>query len=1194
MSSPHRSIFADPGGRRRRWLQIMLFLIVVSLLGASIYFISSLLIAPKLYLPPNVRDYRAQLKSTSFTPSPLLEMKDDWHHLLPTKSIARFTPNLTPFNLPIGPLKKPGISASVSRSLFPIRLAYASSFDNSSDLSLKHHNELLTHIAVDWFSLVGVEKKLEEEPNEPLASFCTRKGLALLPTLRNLEGNQWQSEAVEELLKSSPQEQTAFFDHLLQRLPANAIGLLLEWSEIDVTYRADLTRFLTAWTSYFHDHHKEFWITIPMGKDQMVYDIDALSKVADHLVATLYDENSQPDDAGPLASMEWFQESLNQLLSQGDPEKWIVTLGAYGCDWNNTKETLEPLSFIDVMARANLAAVESLFVDAPSFSPHFNYISQEENKVLLSTDHVSKAPTTSRNEHEVYFLDAATFYNQLHVLKSHHVGGIGIYRLGQEDPDLWKGLQLTLTMELEQREKPTPEEIHELEHLDFKNEIASIGSGDFISAGESASDGARTITLDEDDFLIENYTQFPRPACIYRQGAPTAHQVAITFDDGPDPTWTPLLLKILKEKQAPAAFFILGGQAQQFPDLVQRIQRDGHEFGNHTYTHENLGEISDEKICLELNATTRLLESITGHSTSLFRPPYNGDGNPSTPGELRALQVASELGYLTVGESIDPNDWDQPGVEVILQRVKNQRAQGGSILLLHDAGGNRSQTVAALPQIIDYFRARGDEIVPLSAMIGLPDDILMPPLRQADVTLATRYIYGSFATLRFLEMVAWSLLIIATLISLVGILFYIGCALKHRARERAAASRQSELPIEAVATIAGSLLSPGCCDFHGDTFSLQTSPLSLPSASVIIAAYNEERVIASTLEHLILSDYDAPLDLVIVDDGSQDQTAAVIEAFIEKNRLLPNRTILFIRQPNSGKAIALNKAIEAAQHDLIVTLDADTMVTPTALRELVVPFSDPKVGGVSGHIRVGNPQQWLGRFQQIEYEFAFEVNRRAQDLLGCITVLPGALSALRTKALRDIGPLPTETLAEDTDLTLQLHRLGWKVTYAPLALADTEAPNSLKALLSQRFRWAFGILQCLWKHRSLLLSPGSGWLGWFALPSIWIFQIGLIALTPLLDLMVICSLFWGRGSAIWPYFCISIILDMGLAAVAAYFAGRSAWSAWRALPMRFVYRPLLGYITWKCLFKAAAGSWVRWSKLERTAAAIREREKAEG
>jgi cellulose synthase/poly-beta-1,6-N-acetylglucosamine synthase-like glycosyltransferase/peptidoglycan/xylan/chitin deacetylase (PgdA/CDA1 family)/spore germination protein YaaH len=1166
MSSPHSSIFADPNGRRRRWLKVTLFLTTITLLGASIYFVSSLLIAPKLSLPTTVRDYRAQLKSASLPPSPLLEMREDWHHLLPIKSPPPFSPNVPPFNLPIGPLKKTVYSSSLSPSLFPIRLGYASSFDSASDLSLKHHSDLLTHVATDWFNLVGVEQKLIEEPNDPLVSFCAHKGLALLPILRNIDGDQWQSEAVEGLLKASPQEQGSFFNHLLERLPPTAIGLLLEWSEIDLTYHAELTSFLIALAKALHEHHRELWITIPTGKDRALYDIDTLINVADHLVATLYDQNSQPDDAGPLAAIEWFQESIDSLITQAkNSDKWVIALGAYSSDWNITKETLEPISFGDAMARAHLAAVDSIDVEAPSFSPYFDYLSQEENRTLLSTDRapISVHPSP-RNEHEVYFLDAITFYNQLHVLKPYRVGGVGIYRLGQEDPDLWKGLQVTLNMELEQREEPSAEELQNLETLDVKHEIASIGSGDFLSVGEPPCNGFRTVTLDEENLLVENYTQFPRPSCVYHQGAAAPHQVAITFDDGPDPTWTPRMLKILKEKKVPATFFILGCQAQQFPDLVQLIQNEGHEFGNHTYTHENLAEISNEKIALELNATTRLLESITGHSTSLFRPPFNGDGNPSTPGELRALEIASELGYLTVGESIDPNDWEQPGIDTIIQRIKNQRAQGGSIILLHDAGGNRSQTLAALPQIIDYLRARGDEIVPLSVMIGLPDDILMPPLRQADVTLATRYIYGSFATLRCLEMVAWSLLVIATIVSLVGILFYIACAIRHRTIEKK------------------STPSSGWC------------PPTPSPVTIVIAAYNEERVIISTLEHLIRSRYDGPLELIVVDDGSQDRTAELIEAFIEKNRFCFNRSVLLIRQPNRGKATALNRAIEAAQHELIVTLDADTMVTPRALEELLLPFKDPKVGGVSGHIRVGNPHRWLGRFQQIEYEFAFEINRRAQDFLGCITVLPGALSALRATALHEVGPLQTETLAEDTDLTLQLHRLGWKISYAPMALADTEAPNSIRALLSQRFRWAFGTLQCLWKHRSLLLSPGSRWLGWFALPSIWVFQIGLIALTPVLDILVICSLCWGRGGAIWPYFVISVALDIGLAAMAAGFAGRSKWSSWRALPMRFLYRPLLGYIIWKSLIKAAEGSWVRWTKLERTAAAIKEKREAAG
>ena len=1188
-TSPAHSIFADPRGRRRHLLQGAAVVVSITLLGASAYFISSLLIAPKLRLPEEVRVYRTQLKAKTIKDSPSFEMKDDWHHLLDASVPLPF-PNNNPTSTFENQVKSAspasGANNLISSTTLPIRLGYVVNWDPASENSLKQHAALLTHVATEWFDLVSVEGKLVEQPNETAHSFCLRKGLGLLPTLRNLDGDAWQPEAVETIVTASLNDRQTFINHLLQRLPQGAIGLLVEWNELDPSYQKEISQFFYELATSLHAHHQELWVTIPIGMARNVYDLATISQSADHLVATLYDENCDPDDAGPLAEADWVEQSLQPLLAYGKPEQWIAGLATYSADWNETKGTMEPLSFVDAMARAKIAAAENVAVEAPHFSPHFNYFSG----------------TTAQENHELWFLDAITFFNQLQTIAPYHLGGIAINRLGQEDPALWKSLQCDMAMNAEHRSQPTDEELQDFETLSLGDEIASIGSGDFLSIGTEVTEGWRNITLTPDGMMSATYDEFPRPACIYRQGTAGPHQVALTFDDGPDPTWTPKILKILEDKKVPATFFILGSQAQQFPDLVQRVQREGFEFGNHTYTHQNLGEASDEQICLELNATTRLIESITGHSTSLFRPPYNGDGNPSTPGELRALQVASDLGYLTVGESIDPDDWERPGTDVIIQRIKEQRALGGSVILFHDAGGNRAQTVAALPQVIDYLHARGDELVPLSTLIGLPKDILMPPLRQSDMTMATRYVYGSFATLRVIEMTAWTLLVIATILALLRILFFIICAIKHRRRHCRRDDRRWEhkdrklncLPSSPFddASIAKNLLK-------NETSS--SAPISwktegFPALSVIIAAYNEERVIASTIEHLIKSDYPAALELIIVDDGSHDQTTAVVKNLIEKMSPSLDCKISLIQQKNSGKATALNRAIAASRHEFIVTLDADTMVTSCALRDLITPFSDSSVGGVSGHIHVGNPKRWLGRFQQIEYETAFEIDRRSQDLLHCITVLPGALSAFRKTALEQVtnkfnqsGPLTTETLAEDTDLTLQLHRLGWKITYAPHALADTEAPENIKALISQRFRWAFGTLQCVWKHRSLTFAPGSSWLGWFALPSIWIFQMGIIALTPLLDVMVLFSLCFGRGKAIWPYFMASLILDSGLAALAAHFAQRSAWSAWRAFPMRLLYRPILGYVVWKCLLKAAGGSLVRWSKLERTAGAIEQK-----
>jgi peptidoglycan/xylan/chitin deacetylase (PgdA/CDA1 family) len=313
-------------------------------------------------------------------------------------------------------------------------------------------------------------------------------------------------------------------------------------------------------------------------------------------------------------------------------------------------------------------------------------------------------------------------------------------------------------------------ELEELAKMNLDEQIASTGSGDFISVGEDARQGERSVTQQPSGELLDRYTRFPMPENIIRQGDPGKHMVAITFDDGPDPKWTPKILEILKQKKAPATFFVLGSQVQQYPDLLERIAREGHEIGNHSYTHQNLAEAGDEEIELELNATTRLIEAVTGHSTAYFRPPYNSDGTPTQPGEVRALRVARDLGYLTVGQSIDPDDWERPGVEALIQRVKKQRGEG-SVILLHDAGGDRSQTVAALPSIIDYLRERGDVIVPLSEIIRLPRDTVMPPLREQDQPLATRYVYGGFAVMRFLEDAAWTLLAVATLLALMRVVF---------------------------------------------------------------------------------------------------------------------------------------------------------------------------------------------------------------------------------------------------------------------------------------------------------------------------------------------------------------------------------------------------------------------------------------
>ncbi len=1105
-----QSVFADPRGIRRRALQAIAILGTLLFLGASGYFIWGLLIGPELRLPPAIRNSHFQYKALPPAPSPLRDVKADWRRIIHSASGAHGQPK-TPERL-----KTNGIV-----------LGYVSPWDQASLISLEHHADELTHVAAEWFSIMDVEGTLREDPADKARLLCVRKGLGFLPILRNIDGDRWRPEAVEELAHAAPAERAAFLDKLISRMPPGSTGLLVEWTQLDPTYKEEISRLIKELADHLHAAGKELWFTVPTGNDFDSFDLEAVSQSVDRLVASLFDEHSEPDDPGPLASSDWFEGWLKTMMVYGNPDQWVIGMGSYAYDWRTDNHTVETLGFADAMARASQAGIDPL-KDLDCETPNYNYLTGPEQN----------------QEHEMDFLDAVTFFNQRMAVAPFHPGGIALYRLGEEDPGVWDVLRWNPAV------VPTTNQITALRHLSLDEQIASTGSGDFITAGEDSHPGERNAELKTNGTLVENYIRFPMPESISRQGDPGLHQVALTFDDGPDPTWTPKILQILKEKNATATFFVLGTQAQHYPDLLERIAREGHEVGNHTYTHQNIAEASDEEIELELNATTRLIEAVTGHSTAYFRPPFGIDGTPTQPGEVRALRVVRDLGYLTVAESIDPNDWERPGADAILDRVKQQRSRG-AVILLHDSGGERSQTVAALPGIIDYLRSRGDTLVPLSSIIRLPRDIVMPPLRR-DQPLSTRYVYGGFAFLRFLENAAWTLLVVVTLLALLRVLFYSLCAFRHRDRER---------------------MNPPFI------------PEQLPAISVLLAAYNEERVIADTIQHLLKADYPGAMEIIVVDDGSKDGTAAVVEGIAVKES-----RVRLIRQPNGGKASALSRALAESTHKTIVMIDADTMVAPDGLITLIAPLSDPKVGAVSGYIRVGNTKHWLGKFQDLEYTGAFEIDRRAQDLLGCIVVAPGALSAFRMEALVQAGPITNDTLAEDTDLTLQLHRLGWKVLFAPRAYADTEAPESIKALISQRFRWAFGTLQCLWKHGEVLFAPGAGWLGWFALPSIWVFQMFVVALTPILDLIVLWSLWLGRGVAIWPYFVASLLLDVVLAVAALRLADRKFRAAWLAVPMRLLYRPLLGYVVWKCLFKAVGGSWVRWAKLERTASAIMQKQ----
>ena len=692
---PGRFVFQDPLGHR--WPRLRRVLIVWGFLVGLVlvFFTWSVLVKPELRLVPGLRKLKGQLRNATLMEEAPEDVKAAEYEKF--YDLARSQDRLDEIR---SATKKPRLPGN------EVRLGFYVDWDANSLTSFANHANSLTHVCPEWFSIVDTSGKLIYEPDAGLAEYAAKRGVAVIPLLDNLLGNTWQPEAVENLARGAAAPRRVFIQDLTAKLKeAKAAGVLIDWQQLDPSYTGAYTAFLTQIAEALHKAQLELWLSIAPGAAYTTFDLAKLQLTVDRFVAILDDENSETDPPGPIASLPWMEGWLKVMSEFGEPGQWIGVLGAYAYDWNVTAKTAETISFRDAMSRASYAGVDQgpkpVTVTAPTYNGSYPY----------------SAPD---GEHRVFFLDAISFKNELRALRDAKLGGVGIQRLGNEDPDIWEML--------ETRGPLKPANVQALQPLHSDNTVTHVGRGEVVYVDDAKDDGKRQVTLDADGLLSAHYLDFPTFPTLSHSGAGLPHQVSITFDDGPDPKWTPQILDILRAANLKACFFLIGKNAEEYPRLVRRIVDEGHEIGNHTYSHQNLSQLSEIRMKLELNITQRVIESVTGRSTTLFRPPYNADSNPASIEELLPLKIAQDdLDYTVVLERIDPRDWDQPRAtaDVIVQRVKDLRSEG-SIVLLHDAGGNRAETVAALPRIISYLHERGDEIVPISTLLNLSHDDVMP------------------------------------------------------------------------------------------------------------------------------------------------------------------------------------------------------------------------------------------------------------------------------------------------------------------------------------------------------------------------------------------------------------------------------------------------------------------------------------
>lgn len=1026
------------------------------------------------------------------------------------------------------------------------------SWDETSLSSLKENIKNLDVVIGEFLHLDSADGSLLEESQKPnknpdgpgeekaVTQFirATRPDLKIMALVNNFD-EVWQSDKLAQML-ASPEARSRCIQQLVDYANGRDFaGISIDFENVLDASQSGLIQFTAELSTALHAAGREVSINLPVNNDS--FDYRKLSAAVDYVILMAYDQHYSGSEPGPVAGLDWFESMLRLRQADVPASKTIVAIGNYAYDW---KEGLEP--DIKTFEEAVLTAAES---------------SDEDEKIQIQLDPVSLNPKFDWTEvekdgqekrHQVWMLDAVSAFNQIVVTRSLGANGVALWRLGSEDPSLWNFFGADIPLDEAAASKLT-RMIYGY-GLDYEPE-----KGEILRIAAKPKEGAREIKFDPARGLInaETVTEFPSPWVIKRYGA-APHKIALTFDDGPDPQYTAQILDELKEANAPATFFVVGLSGELHPDLLKREVAEGHEIGNHTFTHPNVATITDTQFRLELRATQFLFESVLGRSTLLFRPPFAEDAEPVTPDEVRPLDLVNDLGYVTVGMLIDPKDWQHSSAEKIVEETVAQAQRGGNVVLLHDSGGDRSETVKAIPVLIAALREQGFEFVTVSELMGKSRDEVMP-LVSSDMWWQTWSGRAAFATINFVISAIRYLFLIGIFLGAARLLFIGTLAIIEHWRERHAVY----------------------------------DPAYSPTVAVIVPAFNEEKVILQTVTSLLASDHPPNFEIVVVDDGSTDDTyRRCVEAFADEPR------VRVFTKPNSGKPDALNFGTLHTASEIVIALDADTLFARDTISKLIRHFANPKVGAVAGNAKVGNRINLLTRWQALEYVTSQNLDRRAFNLLNCVTVVPGAVGAWRRELVEQAGGFNDLTLAEDADLTMAIRKLGYSIAYEDEAVGLTEAPDTVRGFVRQRYRWMYGTLQAAWKHADALFRPKYGSLGFVALPNIFIFQVLFPLISPVMDLLMLVTLAtsafnkWQHPAEFSPdslwralfYYAMFVALEFTAAVIAFLLEPKEnkrllVWLFWQ----RFFYRQLMYYVAIKSTLASLRGVAVGWQKLERKA-----------
>ncbi|NLR68639.1 glycosyltransferase family 2 protein [Chitinophaga varians] len=355
---------------------------------------------------------------------------------------------------------------------------------------------------------------------------------------------------------------------------------------------------------------------------------------------------------------------------------------------------------------------------------------------------------------------------------------------------------------------------------------------------------------------------------------------------------------------------------------------------------------------------------------------------------------------------------------------------------------------------------------------------------------------------------------------------------------------------------------------------LQQMENEILSVDVLLPMYNEERVVVKTIENLLNIDYPG-CNIIVVDDGSSDDSYQVAcQHFGDHPR------VRIVRQNNAGKSAALNRAMNLSESDIIVCVDADTLVRADIMDIILPCFQDKKVAAVSGYIRVGNKVNLLTHMQFIEYITLQNFERSVFEDVNGILVVPGALGAFRREVVKSLDGFTSKALAEDCDITLRMLCANYVIKNAAEAISFTEAPDTVNMFFKQRVRWTVGLVQGLLRYAGQLTRHPNKALAFIVLPYTWCFRIVLPFLVPLADYFFLAGYFLLGNHELLPVYLICMAAETFITGFILV-SEKQRFNPLQLIFMQKIFRHLVLF-SYVCIFlRWTKGSLYKWNKIPR-------------